>query len=89
MYQMYLFDSHVESANYGVIELIKLSYISMSLDFVNKPLSLISPPQECCKLNKPLQGLNRAVMVPTPERTSFSDSCSDRQNCVMKFQSSD
>ena len=42
----------VESTKYGVKELIELSYISLSFDFVNKPPSL-----ECPKLNKPPGGL--------------------------------
>ena len=52
---------YVESAKHGVKELKSYSYISLSFDFVNKPLSLtspliISPLLECPKLNKPPGG---------------------------------
>ena len=38
----------------------KLPDLSLSFDFVNKPPSIISPPHEIPKLNKPPEGLNMA-----------------------------
>ena len=49
---------YVDSAKYGMKELKSYQiFISLSHNFVNKPPSLISPPVEGPKLNKPPGGL--------------------------------
>ena len=51
---------YLDSAKYGIKRdkrTEKLPNISLSLDFVNKPPSLLSPPLEGTKLNKPPLGL--------------------------------
>ena len=48
---------YLDSAKYGIKELKRYQIYPCLTDFVNKPPSLISPPLEGPKLNKPPGGL--------------------------------